>query len=242
MEGESFSQYGEDKGVWEFFQRKRDGYFVEVGAHHPSFLSQSLLLERNGWRGVLIEPLPNFCDLLREQRPRSRVVQAACGSPARRGIRKFYVSKDKALSSLDKNLIHPQAVYDGDFEIEVRTLDDILAESGEAHIDFLSIDVEGNELDVLHGFSLGSKRPGLIIVEDVQRRFSLHWYLERNGYRLVRRTGCNSWYVSQERAKSLATPVQRLRMIARLHLGMPIRQLRFLRNKLRAGSPECESK
>jgi hypothetical protein len=60
------------------------GFFVEVGAFHPVFLSQTWMLEQRGWDGLLIEPIPAQAEHLRRDR-RARVFQVACGNPQQHG-------------------------------------------------------------------------------------------------------------------------------------------------------------
>src|SRR3972149_9937662 len=66
--------------IEEFFGKKRNGYYVEVGANHPRSGSQTWHLEELGWKGLLIEPLPEYCELLKKER-KGTVVQYACSSP-----------------------------------------------------------------------------------------------------------------------------------------------------------------
>jgi len=75
----------ESELVWNYFGNRHDGIFVEVGANHPVNRSQTWFLESKGWSGVLIEPNPDLCELLRDQRPKSRVFQVAVGEPVKTG-------------------------------------------------------------------------------------------------------------------------------------------------------------
>ena len=59
--------------IWQFFGRRRGGFFIEVGANDPCAGSQRWLLEQNGWRGILVEPLSGFFGKLVSARPRSKV-------------------------------------------------------------------------------------------------------------------------------------------------------------------------
>lgn len=78
----------------------------------------------------------------------------------------------------------------------MRTLDAILIEAQAVPpVDFVSIDVEGHELDVLDGFDLARWSPRLILIEDLLLHLRLHRCLTRRGYRWLRRTGINNWYV-----------------------------------------------
>ncbi len=71
--------------VGEFFDRKRNGLFVEVGANDPHSGSQTWLLEQNGWCGILVEPQAALCEKLRRERKNSQVFQVACSGPEREG-------------------------------------------------------------------------------------------------------------------------------------------------------------
>src|SRR5436190_1931329 len=84
------------------------------------------------------------------------------------------------------------------------------SEAGAAKLDFVSIDVEGTQLDVLKGFDLHRHRPSLLLVEDHLHELSAHNFIREQGYRLIKRTGLNNWYVPNE-APSRATFIQRLR-------------------------------
>jgi hypothetical protein len=78
--------------VWDHFHRKPSGFFIEVGANDPINLSQTYLLEQNGWEGILVEPQAEYCDRLRQVGPRSKVIQAASGAPAQQGKALFRIA------------------------------------------------------------------------------------------------------------------------------------------------------
>ena len=71
----------QDELVWEFFSRRAEGFFVEVGANHPRDGSQTWLLEQAGWRGILVEPQAALFQALCQERLRSKVFRAACSAP-----------------------------------------------------------------------------------------------------------------------------------------------------------------
>src|SRR5438552_3236195 len=90
----SYSQFGEDIFLWEYFGGKTDGFFVEAGANHPTRCSQTCLFEEQGWKGILVEPIAKNCELLREDRPGSRVFQFALGAPEQRGRARLNVAAE----------------------------------------------------------------------------------------------------------------------------------------------------
>ena len=218
--------------VWEFFNRAPRGFFVEVGANEPSNLSQTFLLEQKGWEGILVEPQPACCERLRQMRPRSTVVQAACGSAAQRGKASFRIA-----SHTDRSLL-AGLEPDGDVEftdaitVDVVTLDEVLGKAGNPRIDFLSIDVEGGELEVLSGFSLARHAPALVLLEDHVENLRLHSYMKSHAYKLVQRTGSNNWYVPA----STPFPIgfgERLKLLRKMQLGTPFRRIKRLLKRRR---------
>ena len=225
MTTQSFSQFGEDVLIWEHFHQKTEGFFVEVGANHPTKFSQTWFLEQRGWRGLLLEPLAAKCELLRQHRPGSRVLQMAAGAPEQTGWARFTVAAgDDMLSGLQAQ---PGVTPASAEEVAVRTLDDLLTEAGDPRLDLVSIDVEGTELDVLRGFDLARHRPALVLLEDHLQRLSVHRHMVRNRYRLVKRTGCNNWYVPAPAEFLLCSPGEKFRLWKELWLDTPVRCVRF---------------
>ena len=221
---ETFSQFKEDVLVWEYFGQKPSGFFVEVGANDPVLFSQTWLLEQRGWRGILVEPLSSRCERLRAMRAGSKVFQVAVGSPEERGEMVLHVTADDMFSSLQARERGP--LETGQETVTVTTLDDVLAEAGGPAVDFLSIDVEGMEISVLEGFSLERVRPKLVLVEDHLKSLSLHRHLIGRGYKLVKRTGCNNWYIPHELPFPFTTGSERLALFKRIWFHTPLAVVR----------------
>lgn len=200
-----------------------DGVYADVGANDPENGSQTYDLDRKGWKGILVEPLLECAERLRSART-GIVFPVAAGSPVEAG-KTMPLLVAGVLSTLEP-FIGPQRVIPAESRlVPVRTLDSMLAEAGFERIDFLSIDVEGHELDVLSGFSIQRFRPRLILIEDHVSSLKTHNYLTRAGYKLVRRTNLNNWYVPA----AVDFPVSlfgRWQLFRKLVLGTPIRRRR----------------
>jgi FkbM family methyltransferase len=199
------------------------GVFVEVGANDPIAGSQTYALEQRGWRGLLVEPLGECAAQLRAKRT-AHVCEAAAGAPqdAGRMLPLLVAGALSTLSSRIKAKVTPSETR----LVPIRTLDDMLAEASVEHIDFLSIDVEGAEINVLKGFSLERRRPRLILIEDDVHHLDKHRYLTAQGYKLVRRTNLNNWYVPN----GTAFPVSlrgRWQFFRKMRLGTPLRRWRY---------------
>jgi len=129
----------EQARVREFFGGDNSGYFVEVGANHPTHGSQTWHLEQAGWTGVLVEPQPDLAAFLVTSR-KARVFATACSSPDNAG-QSLPLHVDGARSALDRDRMAPGAQAAYVIVVPTRTLDSILEEAASPiPIDLLSID------------------------------------------------------------------------------------------------------
>ncbi|HEX4098501.1 MAG TPA: FkbM family methyltransferase [Caulobacteraceae bacterium] len=217
---------GSEAELLQAFFDSDTGVFVEVGANDPIQGSQSFAFEQRGWIGLLIEPLSECVDNLRRVR-KAKVCAAAAGSPEDEG-KELPMLVAGHLGGLSTLSTSNKMMFEGDSTrlVPIRTLDSMLAEAGIGAIDFLSIDVEGHEIDVLRGFSIERHQPRLILLEDDVHTRSKHAYLTARGYVLVRRTNLNNWYVRKP-ARLAISLFGRWQLFRKMRLGVPIRRLRY---------------
>ena len=169
------------------------GYFVEAGANDGYTQSNTYYLERfRKWRGVLVEPLPALYERCRKERPRSRVFRCALvaddyEAPTApmlganltslvRGAQKS-PQADEAHCRAGARI---QETVVSEFDVPARTLTSVLDEAAAGRVDFLSLDVEGYELQALNGLDIERFRPRHILVEarfreEVERRLSPYY-------------------------------------------------------------------
>ena len=217
--------------VRQFFAARGKGYFVEVGANDPKTESQSWHLEQSGWSGILVEPLPDLAARLRQMRT-ARVYEVACSSPERAGGR-MTLHVAGAFSSFNPKLSVTGVRPEASIEVPVRTLDSLLDDAeAPKPIDLLSVDVEGHELDVLRGFDFARWQPRLILLEDHVTNLDKHNFLQRAGYRLIRRTGLNGWYAPRDSAPSLDWQ-GRWQIFRKYYLALPFRVMRDFKRRMR---------
>lgn len=205
-----YSQNGEDCLLWQFFEQKPTGFFVDVGAFDGVYLSNSLSFEQQGWRGLCLEPLPESYQWCAHNR-QATTLQVACVGDANQSETTFYREPLGTLSGLQRDeqreadvtrrLAKHGLTFKG-FEaitVPTRTLTALLDEHLPANVplDFVSIDVEGTELDVLAGFDLKRYQPRVIVIEanDAAMRDAISAALRPYGYRLGRRVQQNFFYV-----------------------------------------------
>jgi len=202
-----YSQHGEDQIAWKVFGKSEGPcFFVEVGVIDGVRFSNTLALERRGWRGVCIEAHPRFVEMVRKNRPGSTVIHAAASDAAasERGVVPFHADPRGDLSSLHaRNTAEMKARFGGDFsgfdvvDVPARTLDDMLAKAGApVGMEVVSIDIEGAELTALRGFDLERWKPRLLILEadDPTALTSFRGWLEPRGYKFARMVGVNALF------------------------------------------------
>lgn len=204
------SQHGEDVWLARYFGGKTTGFFVEVGAYDGIVLSNSYYFERLGWTGVLVEPHPGKAAACRANRPGSRVCECAAVSSADiTSIELLDVLGGEVYSTTvesDYNLkrLRDYGLASHKIVVSGRTLDSILDEARPPAIDFVSIDVEGAEIEVLRGFDIARWRPRLVMVESPARRTDdVRSYFVSHGYAYLRSININDIYEALPVALSL---------------------------------------
>lgn len=166
----SYAQEGEDMVLRRIFERKAQGFFVDVGAHHPQKYSNTNYFYRRGWRGLNIEPNPDAQRRFRRSRPRD--INLQFGVAAQPGTLTYYMFDEPALNSFDHDLVQKRLAEKdyrvvGEIEVPVRRLDAILDEylPKDVGIDFITVDVEGLDLDVLKSNDWERHRPLCVLAE-----------------------------------------------------------------------------
>lgn len=166
-----------------FIISKKNGFFIELGANNGLTQSNTAFFELFlGWKGILIEPSYRGYTLCKRYRRNSICLNYACVSNE---YNEEYISgdfKDNLLmGSVDgkrrsnKNLVSVKAI----------TLDKILDEYCNCNIDFLSLDAEGYEFEILKGLNLNKYRPNYMLIEIYTKKYdTIVKYLEDNNYKL----------------------------------------------------------
>jgi len=193
------SQYGEDRILARIFAGNLTGTCVEVGAHNGVDSSNTYYFERLGWRCILVEPNPMMWTVIRDARRAVLFECAASGRESRAILHVGVGDGNDLYSTLDAasvERIKSHGTQVANVPVRTRRLDDMLEECQVQHLEFVSIDVEGHELDVLKGFDLNRWKQQFVILEDNSnlRESSVAGFMVTRGYTRFFRTGCNDWY------------------------------------------------
>ncbi len=197
-----------DKHIADYFKGVANGVCIEVGVSDGQRGSNTLHFEERGWRAICIDPIPEHVEAAKKIR--KEVMEVACGSNYSRS-RDFYVfdiGERNIMSTLsglkpDPKLITSHAhLINGcrTIKVPVRPLHAIIRELELESIDFISIDTEGTEIDVLQGLELTGRYYdiGLLVIENNHDEPHIENYLKDFGWVKVKRFFVNDFYVREE--------------------------------------------
>ena len=180
----------EDTAVLDYFKDRKNGFYVDVGCHHPICINNTYLLYKQKWSGINIDVSQFSIDLFNYMRPQD--LNYNCAISNRNKIVKLFYQKEFSQLSTIKS-IQAKSVFQGNIkerDIQAFSLDEILNKDKykNTKIDFLNIDVEGADLEVLEGLSFDKFKPELICLEihDKEvKKSKIYNFLANKNYELI---------------------------------------------------------
>ena len=213
----SYGQFNEDSFILSEYTQSF-GYAIEVGGADGINGSPTKCLEDIGWKTLLIEPNPQLFTKAKEVRPYVFNCAAGDTNEDNVGMTIYTLSggNETAVSGLnpDVKLVeqHQHLIEDQRLElVNKRTLNSLInkwaEELGEEipNIDFISIDTEGTELDVMSGLDVGKWKPKIIALENNFEDHNYRRTMYNYGYILYERIGVNDYYIQQDYLPKLET-------------------------------------
>jgi FkbM family methyltransferase len=202
----SYAQNFEDVMLWRALKHVDRGFYIDVGANDPDHDTVTKAFYELGWRGINVEPVPQWFERLETARPRDINLQLALG--AEPGAITLYEIPDTGLSTAEKKFAERHEAERGYQSRELRVKMDTLTRVCEkfhlAPIHFLKVDVEGAEKAVFQGTDFVKIRPWIIVVEatlpNSQEESYSDWepLLLNAGYEYAYFDGLNRYYVAGE--------------------------------------------
>lgn len=182
--------------------------YLDIGAHHPSYLSNTFLFYQLGGSGVCVEPDPRAILRFQKLRPRDRCINVGIGSNPGTAI--FYVMTTPTLSTFSRDEAERYASYgtekiESTIQIPMRTINDVIEAEFGGMPDLISIDVEGYDLPILKSLDYPRWRPKVLCVETLTYVEGGHAsklkgtieFLESQGYFIYADTYINSIMVDK---------------------------------------------
>lgn len=195
----SYGQEGEDILLQRLFSELREGFYVDIGAHHPVRFSNTFSFYKKGWSGINIEPNPEMYSHF--QKKRARDINLNCGVNNANGSLDYYMFNEPALNTFDKELLNDRLSKTDYFlkrtiQIKVYRLSELLEKfvPKDKKIDFMSVDVEGLDLNVLMSNDWNRFRPKYLLTEQLglesieNLNFPIHDYMRSVEYQAKFRT------------------------------------------------------
>lgn len=195
-----YAQFKQDEFVYQnYFKGYTNGIFVDIGAYDGVIGNNSLFFENLGWQGVCIEPNPEMFKKLQESR-KCKCTPYAISD--KNGIARFFQIKEggpatlsglvdeysqQAIARINKEVDQENQNFDY-IEVECKTFEEIIEYT---HIDYLSLDTEGNELKILESIDYTKYLIDVITVENNDYDYKFIDYLTPKGYQFVTRLGCD---------------------------------------------------
>lgn len=193
----SFSQEGEDLIIARFFEGKKDGFYIDIGAHHPVRYSNTYKLYKKGWRGINIDATPGSMDAFRVLRKGDVNIEAVIDDKKQEHF--LFVFDDPALNTISKETaeaIERNTKFKIIEKVPVvtTTINEILNDNMEAdqYVDLISIDIEGLDYKIISSLDFTKYNPVLILFEFKDFEMSKdQWIVEdmcRKGYDFFAKT------------------------------------------------------
>lgn len=177
------------------------GTYVDIGCNHPHSGSNTFFFYERGWSGVCVDADPDLCAVFKAARPRDQVFSCGIGMPER--VMDFFLFDNPQHNTFNpgRAKAKPERLR-AVVPIRIRPLEDILTEAGTTSISFMSIDVEGLEMEVLASLNLRRFRPRLLLTEALRpigaiRSDPIFELLTGSGYELLAHTGHDSFYLDR---------------------------------------------
>ena len=181
---------GEDIFIVEYFRKKNNGFYIDVGCYHPIHRNNTYLLHKKGWSGINIDIHQFSIDLFNYLRPDD--VNLNCAISNKNEVTEMFYQKELSqISTIEKQ--QAKIAFQGNIKkskIQSLTLDALLEKINftDKKLDLLDIDVEGADLKVLKGFNFEKFKPELICVEIHEKDIKnseIYKYLSNFSYELV---------------------------------------------------------
>ena len=173
-----YSNWGIDMMADDFFKKKKNGFFIDVGCHQPFLNNNTYTLYKKGWRGINIDLDFGSIEMFNFFRKEDTNIQVAISNSVEEKNLYFFHNKSAINTLSFKEGSKAKEVK----KVTTSTLNKIIENSiyKNREIDFLSIDVEGHEIEVLKGLDFNKYKPKLVVLEFIDHEIKEFYYQKIN--------------------------------------------------------------
>lgn len=209
----SFSQKGEDLVIDKYFNHKKKGFYIDIGAYDPMLNSNTKFFYDRGWNGINIEPNPTRIKLFEGARKRDINLNLGVGSANGKTI--FYELEANGLSTFSEkeanSMISVGHKLKRKIKVQMHKLEEIMKKYVKSGVDFISIDTEALDLEVLKSNDWKKYRPKILCIEtldfadlltstkgNISKKETISSYLSGKGYKEYFSNGLNTLYIDSK--------------------------------------------
>ena len=204
LKRKSYSQFGEDLEIINFFKNKKKGKYLDIGCFHPIMYSNTHLLHQNSWSGINIDLNQTAIDLFNIARPKDINLCRVIGSK-KKTVEVYFDSLFSPVNTANKTFYkeHKKVFFKDEFKRKVisQNLNDIFKEKKISEINFINIDAEGMDYQILKQFDFNKIKVNLLAIEahyfdgsQTEDYFNILIFLKKNGFLFLKRCGPTSLF------------------------------------------------
>lgn len=213
----TYAQYGEDVLIYGIFKTLgiETPRYIDIGTHHATNLSNTYFFYTRGSNGVCIEPSPVLAKKIKSARPRDIVRAVGVGAVSQPPM-PYYILTAQTMNTFSKKdaeqtITAPQMYGHQKIEssilVPVVGINDILKEYADTYTDFVSIDTEGMDEEIIRAIDFTTYRPTVLCIETISqddngifyKNKNIHTILEQNGYMEYADTYVNTIFVDKKK-------------------------------------------
>lgn len=208
----AYSSWGEDILLNFIFLNKNDGFYVDIGCYHPEYESNTKILYDRGWNGINIDANKSMIERFKIYRPQNINLNLAVSSENKKFINYFIFDEWATSNTISESFKDTRGIdIQNTEQVKCSRLDEILDKyvGNNKEIDFLNVDVETLDFDVLNSNNWSKYKPTIIAVEDFDLKLydislsKIFQLLSSNGYELFSLTLYTSFYVLKDKKHTL---------------------------------------
>lgn len=189
LERNTYSQCGEDKFIVNFFKKKKEGSYLDIGAFNPIKYNNTFMLYKNGWSGTNIDLNQTSIDLFNILRPNDKNICAAVSNKVKK-VKVYIENIFSPLNTISLNRskeLNKVNIRKNSYYVKTKKINDIVKNK----FDFLNIDIEGMDFEVLKSINLDFYKPLLICTELLNKKDlpKLKKYLKKYKYIYIKNLG-----------------------------------------------------
>jgi FkbM family methyltransferase len=202
----TYSQNQEDLFIDNYFKEKNNGFYIDIGCYHPIRYSNTALLYNRGWQGINIDMNQTSIDLFNILRKKDKNICAAISNNSRETVQ-YFDHLFSPINTLDKNYsvtASEKFSFKQPIEKKIHTyrFDQIVQKYNIEikQIDFINIDAEAHDLEVLEGIDLSLFKVKIICIEivnnkkNIKKEKKIRDYLNKYKYELIKKIGFNEFF------------------------------------------------